>query len=355
MIEYTRSPTHSHSPSNLHPNSESVIYRLDPSREAGKLIFQLGTADPDLALQAARFVAPDVAGIDVNAGCPKPFSVHCGMGAALLQTPEKLAAILRALVREIMPEFGVGISVKIRLLETAAETETLVRLLVGTGITGLTVHCRTTDMRPRERAIRGQLNMVARVCREAGVACLMNGDVEGREQAEGLVAEFGVDGAMIATAAEKNPSCFRAEGKEGWEAVVENYLRFAIEAENKMANTKFSLTQLVPGKAGVYKQLQTCRGYVDFAETLGYTTLVEKARELDKVLWLGDFEVKREKKKNKGQQQAKGGKQQANGGDQQASKKRKREEDEAKGGSAKRVVEVSEPAPTPAASAAIAA
>jgi tRNA-dihydrouridine synthase 2 len=173
----------------------------------------------------------------------------------------------------------------------------------------------------------------------------MNGDVEGREQAEGLVAEFGVDGAMIATAAEKKPSCFRAEGKEGWEGVVENYLRFAIEAENKMANTKFSLTQLVPGKAGVYKQLQTCRGYVDFAEALGYTALVEKARELDKVLWLGDFEVKREKKKKNGQQQAKGG-------DQQASKKRKREEDEAKVESAKRVVEVSEPAPTPAAAAA---
>ena len=184
---------------------------------------------------------------------------------------------------------------------------------------------------------------------------MMNGDVDGREQAEGLVAEFGVDGAMIATAAEKNPSCFLAAGKEGWEGVVENYLRFAIEAENKMANTKFSLTQLVPGKAGVYKQLQACRGYVDFAEALGYTALVEKAREVDKVLWLGDFEVKREKKKNKGQQQAKGGKQQANGGGQQASKKRKREEDEAKGESAKRVVEVSEPAPTPAAAAAIAA
>ncbi|KAK4136399.1 FMN-linked oxidoreductase [Trichocladium antarcticum] len=352
MIEYTRAPTHQHSPAHQHPHAESVLYRVDPARERGKLIFQLGTADAALALQAARFVAGDVAGIDVNAGCPKPFSVHCGMGAALLRAPAKLAEILRALVREVAPAFGIGISVKIRLLETPAETEALVRRLVATGITGLTVHCRTTDMRPRERAIRAQLRMVAAVCREAGVACLMNGDVEGRAQAEALVAEFGVDGAMIATAAEKNPSCFRAEGKVGWEAVVENYLGFAIEAENKLANTKFSLTQLVPGKAAVYKELHNSRGYVDLAVALGYTGLVEKAREADRLLWLGEFEVKRDKKK-KGTQQVQVT-HHTMPGDQQASKKRKRKGDEANGESAKRATEVLEPTAAPATAASIA-
>jgi hypothetical protein len=29
----------------------------------------------------------DVAGIDINMGCPKKFSVHGGMGAALLSNP----------------------------------------------------------------------------------------------------------------------------------------------------------------------------------------------------------------------------------------------------------------------------
>ncbi len=54
------------------------------------------------------------------------------MGAALLRTPDKLCAILEALVREVAPEFEIGISVKIRLLETPAETEALVRRLVAT-------------------------------------------------------------------------------------------------------------------------------------------------------------------------------------------------------------------------------
>src|SRR5436190_11828896 len=92
---------------------ESLIYRLFPQREGNKLVFQLGTADPQIAVQAARLVAADVAGIDVNAGCPKPFSTSGGMGAALLRTPDTLCAILRALVEEIGKEFEIGISVKI--------------------------------------------------------------------------------------------------------------------------------------------------------------------------------------------------------------------------------------------------
>ena len=325
MVEYTRQPSHSHSPVTSAGVHESVIYRIDPTREQGKLVFQLGTSDADRAVAAARFVAPDVAGIDVNAGCPKPFSVLGGMGAALLQTPEKLAGILEALVKEIVPEFGIGISVKIRLLETAPQTEALVRRLVQTGITGLTVHCRTTPMRPRERAIRGQLGMVAAVCREAGVACLMNGDVEGRDQADRLVAEFGVDGAMIATAAEKNPSCFRSAadgGMASWEEGVERYLRYAMEVENKISNTKFMLAQMIPGKAAHYKEVHKCRSYAEIARVLGHEGVAEMARETDKALALGEFDVKSEAKLKKQQKNEYYRQQQKKGG-QQTSKKRK--------------------------------
>jgi tRNA-dihydrouridine synthase 2 len=50
----------------------------------------MGTADEDLALQAALVVKEDVVGIDVNCGCPKRFSLQGGMGAALLENPDKL-------------------------------------------------------------------------------------------------------------------------------------------------------------------------------------------------------------------------------------------------------------------------
>jgi len=285
-IDFTRLPSHgSNDPRK--DQKESLIYRIHPEKEGKRLIFQIGTSDPERAVQAARIVAGDVVGIDVNAGCPKPFSTSGGMGAALLQTPNKLCSILEALVKEIATEFEIGISVKIRLLETAELTEVLVRKLVATGITGLTIHCRTTPMRPRERAIRGQLKMIANICREAGVACLMNGDVANRAQAEQLITEFGVDGAMIAAAAEENSSVFRGEAEGGlapWTEVVEQYLKMCLEVENRFGNTKYLLNHLIPGKRPEYREVTTSKSYYQVCQILKLEHLEAQAKEMDEKL-----------------------------------------------------------------------
>lgn len=283
-IEFTR--ISSNALQSLPPSKqrESIIYRIHPLREKQRLIFQIGTASPVLAVQAAKLVAADVAGIDVNAGCPKPFSTCGGMGAALLRTPELLASILTALVKEVGEVYEIGISVKIRLLSTAEETEALVRRLCQTGITGLTVHCRTTPMRPRERAIRDQLRMVGRICREEGVACVMNGDVQNRDEALALMQEYEVDGSMIATAAEANSSCFRTEEQGGllpWREVVPEYVKIALDTENRYGNTKFLLTQLIPGKADASRALSSVKSYTGVCEALGLHDLYEQAKDVD--------------------------------------------------------------------------
>lgn len=283
-IDFTRFPSNS---SKIPPpvQRESLIYRLHPALEGKRLIFQLGTASPALAVKAAKLVASDVAGIDVNAGCPKPFSTTGGMGAALLQTPELLASILTALVQDVGEVYKIGISVKIRLLETSEKTKLLVQRLCQTGITGLTVHCRTTQMRPRERALRDQLRVIADVCREAGVACLMNGDVKNKDEALQLIQDYGVDGAMIATAAEANPSCFRTTNEGGllpWREVATEYVKIALHVENKFGNTKFLLSQLLPGKLAMYKRLASCRSYGEICEIMHLPELRDLASNVDK-------------------------------------------------------------------------
>ena len=300
-IDFTRLPSNSSRPQPA-VQKENLIYRLHPTREKGKLIFQIGTASPETAVEAAKLVAEDVAGIDVNAGCPKPFSTSGGMGAALLQEPEKLAAILTALVKEVGEVYEIGISVKIRLLETPEKTEALVRKLCRTGITGLTVHCRTTPMRPRERAIRDQLRMIADICREEGVASLMNGDVRNRDEALRLAQEYGVDGAMIATAAEANSSCFRTQEGGGllpWKEVVTEYMRNALEVENKWGNTKFLLSQLMPGKAEVHKRVAGCHGYRQVCEVLELDDMIELAKDVDERLGIDEGKETKAMKKAK--------------------------------------------------------
>jgi tRNA-dihydrouridine synthase 2 len=294
-IDFTRISSNGAKNPALNPDQkESVIYRLHPGREGKRLICQIGTSNPETAVEAAKLLAADVAGIDVNAGCPKPFSTLGGMGAALLKTPEKLCLILQALVKEVGEPNEIGISVKIRILDTPEATKALVTQLCQTGITGLTVHCRTTPMRPRERAIRDQLRMIADVCREAGVACLMNGDVTSRDEAHALISEFGVDGAMIATAAETNPSVFRPEsegGKAPWEEVVREYVSTALEVENRWGNTKYLLGQMIPGKQSAYKPMMATKSYFDIVKALGYEAdLGGLASDVDRRLEIGAYE-----------------------------------------------------------------
>jgi len=57
-------------------SSPFPVFRCHPVHERNKLVFQLGTSDPDLAVQAAKTVAQDVAAIECNAGCPKHFSIR---------------------------------------------------------------------------------------------------------------------------------------------------------------------------------------------------------------------------------------------------------------------------------------
>lgn len=313
---------------------DTVLYRIDPARESNKLIYQIGTNSPERAVEAAKLFADHVCGFDVNAGCPKSFSTDGGMGAALLRTPDLLATILRALVEEVGKPYEVGISVKIRLLETPELTAELVNKLCKTGITGLTIHCRTTPMRPRERALREQLRMIADICHSHGVACLMNGDVVSYEEGLALAKEYGVDGAMIATAAEANSSVFRKQedgGKAPWQEVTREYMKLALSVENKFGNTKFLLSQLMPGKNPAYQKCQSSRTYAEILEHLEIEDdgLKAQAMEVDHIIGLDaprttKHDIKKEnKRRNKELQEAAAARKKA-ASDSQMNKKRER-------------------------------
>ena len=193
------------------------------------LIYQIGSADPELAVQAAKMVQQDVAGFDLNCGCPKPFSTHSGMGAALLTNPDLLCSILTAL-REAMPP-EITVSAKIRLLPSQEDTLKLVERVVNTGISCLTVHCRTRNMRMREKATIERLREIVEFVERMGkgTAVIENGDCLGYEdlkRVRQVTGAFplssalysflvhvtrhlaGAHSVMIATAAEANPTCF---------------------------------------------------------------------------------------------------------------------------------------------------
>ncbi|KDQ51119.1 hypothetical protein JAAARDRAFT_41389 [Jaapia argillacea MUCL 33604] len=208
------------------------------------LIYQIGSSDPSLAVQAAKMVLQDVSGIDLNCGCPKPFSTHSGMGAALLSTPDLLCSILTALRTELPPH--ITVSAKIRLLPNQEDTLKLVEKIVNTGISALTVHCRTRNQRMKERAVIERLKEIVEFVEGMGkgIAVIANGDCLSWEDAKRVRAITGAHSVMIATAAESNPTCFSPTPLVDIEkTLIPPYVQMCKYLGNFWANTKWSIIQ----------------------------------------------------------------------------------------------------------------
>ena len=79
-------------------------------------------------------------------------------------------------------------------------------------------------------------------------------------------------------------------GLAPWPEVVKEYMRYAMSVENRWGNTKFLLSQLVPGKDHRFQSVQRSRSYSQILEILGISDvdMVENAKQLDHILnfWL---------------------------------------------------------------------
>ncbi|KAJ7736909.1 hypothetical protein B0H16DRAFT_1664812 [Mycena metata] len=256
-------------------------------------IFQIGSSDPELAVQAARVVMQDISGIDLNCGCPKPFSTHSGMGAALLTNPDLLCSILTALRAAMPPE--ITVTAKIRLLPSQEDTLKLVERIVNTGISALTVHCRTRNMRDTDAALIHRLKEIVDFVEGMGkgIAVIENGDCTGAEDAKRIRDLTGAHSVMIARGAESNPSCFSLSPLNDLERTLSPaYLRVAKYLDNNWGLTKFCVSQFKAkhvdfGKAAQKHYrivLNGTKGFDGLEEIVGSWTGEDDFKEIVKII-----------------------------------------------------------------------
>ncbi|XP_049524063.1 tRNA-dihydrouridine(20) synthase [NAD(P)+]-like isoform X2 [Dermacentor silvarum] len=210
-------------------------------KEKGRNILQIGTCNPERAVQVAKLVEKDVAGIDVNMGCPKEFSIKGGMGAALLTQTDKVKAILTALVQNT----ELPVTCKIRVLEKLEDTLALGKLIESTGVKAIGVHGRTKDERPQHANRNAVIKALAEHVNIPIIANGGSGEIACYEDIERFRQATGAASVMLARQAESNCSIFRKEGKKPIDDVIEEYLAYAIEYDNRATNTKYCVQQML--------------------------------------------------------------------------------------------------------------
>eukprot|EP00596_Hydrurales_sp_CCMP1899_P006875 CAMPEP_0119051694 /NCGR_PEP_ID=MMETSP1177-20130426/73236_1 /TAXON_ID=2985 /ORGANISM="Ochromonas sp, Strain CCMP1899" /LENGTH=401 /DNA_ID=CAMNT_0007031003 /DNA_START=254 /DNA_END=1459 /DNA_ORIENTATION=+ len=185
---------------------KTVILRISPEIECGKLILQLGTFTPNYALEAARKVENDVVAIDINMGCPKKFSTHCGGGAKLLSNPENACAIVRILSENLK----IPVTCKIRLLDTVLETIQFIRQLEEAGVSAITVHLRKRGV---ESTIPAELLVMKELVLAAKVPLIANGDMYTQEAITQMLNESKCSGVMLGRPVLLNASILIKSGR----------------------------------------------------------------------------------------------------------------------------------------------
>mmetsp|Transcript_31080 Transcript_31080/g.75797 ORF Transcript_31080/g.75797 Transcript_31080/m.75797 type:complete len:458 (+) Transcript_31080:102-1475(+) len=228
------------------------------------VVFQMGTNDAIRALRAAQVVAKDVRAIDVNMGCPKHFSVHAGMGAGLLSSPETVKDILSTLVRNL----SIPVTCKIRLLDDEKDTLNLLKVIEGCGVAAVGIHARNVHDRPRHPAMLQKLKPLVS---SMSIPVIHNGDIFRYEEFDWAKKETGCASVMAARGALWNCSIFRPEGLLPVYQVAKEYINIAERYSNPFKNTKYMVTTMLIAqipKSPACREAQTAKDMKILSEAL---------------------------------------------------------------------------------------
>ncbi|TAA46915.1 tRNA dihydrouridine synthase DusB [Corallincola luteus] len=185
--------------------TEKSQKRMDHSGESGIRSVQIAGADPDLMAEAAQFnVANGAQIIDINMGCPAKKVNKKLAGSALLQYPELVEKIIKAVVNAV----DVPVTLKTRT-GWAPEYKNgveIARLAERNGIQAIAIHGRTRACMYKGNA---EYDTIAAIKQSVSIPVIANGDIDSPQKAQQVLTDTGADALMIGRAAQGRPWLFK--------------------------------------------------------------------------------------------------------------------------------------------------
>jgi tRNA-dihydrouridine synthase len=184
---------------------EKHILRSIDENATGRPVFAqlIGEDLQHLERTAVALLKHNVAGIDLNLGCPAPKVYKKNVGGGLLREPEKVGEIL-ALLRATVPGL---FTVKMRIGFAGTENfDRLLELVNEHRVDLLSVHGRTVKEMYRSDV---HYDFIAHAAARARCPVLANGNVTSARRARAILDETRAGGVMIGRHAIRNPWIFR--------------------------------------------------------------------------------------------------------------------------------------------------
>jgi tRNA-dihydrouridine synthase B len=184
---------------------EKHILRSIDENATGRPVFAqlIGEDLHHLARTAEELLKHNVAGIDLNLGCPAPKVYKKNVGGGLLREPEKIGEIL-ATLRATVPGL---FTVKMRIgFDSAINFHRILDLVNEHRVDLLSVHGRTVKEMYRSEV---HYDAIAEAVARARCPVLANGNVTSATRAAAIVGQTRAAGVMIGRHAIRNPWIFR--------------------------------------------------------------------------------------------------------------------------------------------------
>lgn len=185
-------------------SAKSATRHADRSEPSPRIVQLLGTDPQELADAAAWQAQQGAEVIDLNLGCPAKKVCDVAAGSALLAYPDKVAAILEALVQAVT----LPVTIKMRTGTDPANQNALAiaQLAEEIGIQGITMHGRT---RADKFLGQAEYDTLKKLKHTVSIPVIANGDICSPKQAAFVLKYTNSDGIMIGRAAQGYPWIFR--------------------------------------------------------------------------------------------------------------------------------------------------
>lgn len=189
----------------IHYNDDKSFKLTEISDIEKPAAVQIFGSDPSIMAEIAeRLNDSDASVIDINMGCPTPKITKNGEGSALMQKPELVAAIVKAVVKASAKP----VTVKIRKgwNDDSVNAVEIAKIVEDCGASAVAVHGRT-----REQFYSGQADweIIGKVKKAVSIPVIGNGDIVKPEDAKRMLEQTGCDAVMIGRGAQGNPWIFK--------------------------------------------------------------------------------------------------------------------------------------------------